>query len=243
MAKIITIANQKGGVGKTTTALCMATGLTQMGQKTLVIDTDLQGNLTHAFGADQTDEGIFEGVIQHMGQGDIIPSTQELTRADVKLQEVNNRTRLLKNLLQPIQDNYSYIIIDTPPALGMITANALIACDEVIVPMGCDSFSIQGLMQLNDNITYAKRNNPRLKIAGILLTRYNGRTVLSRDVKKVIEKRADELKTIVFKTVIRDGIAVKEAQIRRQSLFAYAPKSKPAKDYMDFISEYMKWSV
>ena len=249
MARIVTIANQKGGVSKTTTAHCLATGLTHLGYKVLAIDTDSQGNLTHAFGAKSTGLGLYEGLrkeataielIQETQQGDILPSTQLLTAADLRFQDSSNKAYLLDDLLKSARDKYNYIVIDTPPSLGILTINALTASNDVIIPMASDIFSIQGLLQLHNSINMVRKHNQYLKIAGILMTRFHSRTILNRDVKEIIEAKAAELGTIVYKTIIREGIAVRESQIKRKSLFHYAPRSKPAKDYINFINEYVR---
>lgn len=249
MTRITTVINQKGGVGKTTTAHALVTGLIRKGYKTLVVDLDPQGNLSYTMGADTTGKGLYEcmkeeavddEVVQHITQGDILPSTLQLTAADMEFTSTG-REWLLDSVLQPIKGNYSHIIIDSPPTLGILTINALTACNDVIIPMGADIYSLQGLNQLYNTIGKVKKFcNKNISIAGLLLTRYNNRTILSRDIKDGIEEKAEEFNAELYKTIIREGVAVKEAQTQRVSLFDYSPKSNPAVDYMNFINEYLE---
>lgn len=249
MTRITTIANQKGGVGKTTTASALATGLTAKGFKTLIVDIDPQSNMSYTFGADDQQASIYEVLkgtatpqeaIQHTKQGDIISSTLLLAGADMEFTDTG-REYLLKSFIEPLKNIYSHIIIDTPPTLGILTINALTASDDVIIPMGADIFSLQGLSQLYITIEKVRKFcNPNLKIAGLLITRYSGRTILSRDLKEVIGEKAAQINASVFSSVVREGIAVKEAQTQQQSVFESAPKSNPAQDYMEFIEEYLK---
>jgi chromosome partitioning protein len=249
MAHIITIANQKGGVGKTTTANALATGLILRGYKTLAIDTDPQGNLSYVMQADDQQEGLYEvlkGIknsseaTQHTQQGDIIPSTLLLTGADMEFTDTG-REYILKGILEPLEKNYDYIVIDSPPTLGILTINALTASNDIIIPMGADIFSLQGLSQLYNAISKVKKFcNPALNIAGLLITRYNGRTILSKDLREVIEQKAIKIGATVFNTIIREGISIKEAQTQQDSIFSNNPNSNPAQDYKDFVNEYLK---
>lgn len=249
MTRITTIANQKGGVGKTTTAHALATGLTAHGFKTLMIDVDPQGNLSFSIGANDQHFSVYEALkgavtpleaIQHTSDMDIIASTLLLSGADLEFTDTG-REYLLKNLIEPLKHIYDYIIIDTPPTLGILTINALTASDDVIIPMGADIFSLQGLSQLYITIEKVRKFcTPNLKIAGLLITRYSGRTILARDLKEVIEEKAAQINASVFSTVIRESISIKESQTQQQSIFVSASKSNPALDYMEFITEYLK---
>jgi len=249
MARITTIANQKGGVGKTSTAHALATGLTKKGRRTLAIDIDPQSNLSYVMHADDQRAGIYEVLtgkesifktIQHTGQGDILPSTLLLTGADMEFTD-NGREYLLKNIIEPLKKIYDYIIIDSPPTLGILTINALTASDDVIIPMGADIFSLQGLSQLYNTINKVKKYcNPNLNIAGILITRYNGRTILSKDLREVIESKAAQIDAPTYNTIIREGISVKESQTQQESIFKTNINSNPAQDYINFINEYLK---
>jgi len=246
--RITTIINNKGGVGKTTTAHALATGLKSKGKRVLSVDVDPQGNLSFTMGADTGGIGLYEAmkeemplsaVIQNTNYGDVIPSTLLLTAADLEFTDTG-REWILDSLLSPLKTNYTHVIIDSPPTLGILTINALTASNDVVIPMGTDIYSLQGLNQLLSTIGKVQKFcNKNISIAGLLMTRYNSRTVLNRDIKDSIEEKAEELQAKIYKTIIRDGIAVKEAQTQKLCLFEYAPKSKPAEDYMAFISEYL----
>jgi len=246
---IISIINQKGGVGKSTTALALGTGLLLKGYKTLFIDLDAQGNLTYTTGAETNGRSSFEvltgkvkakSAIQRTAQGNVIPSSPILTGADTVLIAVGKEYRL-KEALQPIQGAYDYIIVDTPPALGILTVNALTACTGAIIPAQADIYSVQGISQLNGTLqTVKKYCNPDLEIMGILLTRYSGRTIISREIAEMVEDTAAQLQTKLYKTKIRETTAIKEAQVRRQSIYEYAPKSNAATDYYALINEILE---
>jgi chromosome partitioning protein len=248
LARITTVINQKGGVGKTTTAHCLATGLTFKGYKVLVVDTDPQGNISFTMGADTSGRGLYEcmreefsavDVIQKTVQGDILPSTLLLTAADMEFTGTG-REWILDGIIQTVKEKYNFIIIDSPPTLGILTINALTACNDVIIPMGADIYSLQGLNQLYSTIGKVKKFcNRNIDIAGLLLTRYSSRAILSRDIREGIEEKAAELNAPLYQAIIREGITVKEAQTQQLSLFEYAPKSNPAIDYIDFVSEYL----
>lgn len=247
MAKIMAIINQKGGVGKSTTATTLAAGLTLKGYKTLAIDLDAQSNLTYTAGA-QTGGASILGVItgevkaadaiQHIdGIGDIIAASKALAGADGYITDTGKEYRL-KEAIEPIKGYYDFIIIDTPPNLGILTINALTAADSVIIPAQADIYSIQGIEQLAETMKPVKKYcNPALYIEGILLTRYNSRTILSRELAELAAKLAERLNTRLFKATIREAISVKESQIKRQSLYAYAPTAPITKDYTAFIDE------
>lgn len=243
------IINQKGGVGKTTTTHALATGLTYKGYKVLVVDTDPQGNISYTMQADLQGKGLYEAMkeevavtdlIQHTKQGDILPSTLLLTAADLEFTQTG-REYVLDSILKPVKEEYTHIIIDSPPTLGVLTINALTASNDVIIPMGADIYSLQGLNQLYSTINKVKKFcNKNISIAGLLLTRYSGRTILSRDIKEAIENKAKELNTNLYQSIIRESVTVKEAQTQQKSLFEYAPKSNVAIDYMNFVDEYLK---
>ena len=247
--KIITVTNQKGGAGKTTTAATLAAGLSLKGYKTLLIDLDPQGNLTYTAGAKTggaTALGVLTGevkpedAIQHTGGGDIIASSKALSGADAFIKDTGKEYRL-KEALESLQGAYDFCIVDTPPALGILTINALTACDSVIIPAQADIYSLQGVEQLAETIKPVKKYcNPSLQIAGILLTRYSPRSILSRDVAELAEQLAAKLGTRLFKTTIREAIAVKEAQISKRTLYEYAPKAKVTEDYTALIEELLE---
>lgn len=242
---IIAICNQKGGQGKTTTAQAIATGAAQIGRKSLAIDLDPQGNLTFSMGGNGADVGAYELItgkttpgqtIQHTQQGDIITASSSLALADTTFTG-DTRTNALKTALKPIKSKYDVITIDCPPTLNTLLINALTAADVVIIPLTADMYSLQGLYQLKQSIQAAQRGNTGLKIGGVLFVKHSTRTILSRDLTDVIADKCRELDIPVYKTTIREGVAIREAQTQRQSIFDYAPKSKPAKDYMQLIKE------
>jgi len=246
MSKVYAVINQKGGVGKSTTAATLAAGLSLKGYKTLSIDLDAQSNLTYTAGAKTdgatalgvlTGEVKAEDAIQHTASGDIIAANKALAGADAFIADTGKEYRL-KEALESLQAVYDYIIVDTPPALGILTINALTACNSVIIPAQADIYSLQGIEQLAETMKPVKKYcNPTLQIEGILLTRYSPRSVLSREVAELAEQLAAKLGTKLFKTTIREAIAVKEAQISQQTLYSYAPKAKVTEDYTSFIQE------
>lgn len=253
MSKIIAIANQKGGVGKTTTATALAAGLRKEGRTTLLIDTDPQGNASDTFGAAMEDvptiydvftaESTLTEAIQHTPQGDIIPGDIRMSGADMQFTR-QGREYLLRKALQPVAPNYEFIIIDTPPSLGIITINVLTAAYALIVPMVADRYSLQGIRQLSDTIdTVREYSNPQLKIDGILLTRYNNRTILSRDIRELISELAKSWETKVYNTTIRQSISQQESQTQQESIFDYAPESTAGQDYHAFVLEFQKGVV
>ena len=246
------IINQKGGVGKSTTALAIGSGLKRQGSKVLFIDLDAQGNLSYTMGANtqgynalgilQRPETTAEE-IQHTTQGDIVASSPALAGADTVLSDVGKEYKL-KEALATVSGLYDYCIIDTPPALSILTINALTACNGAIIPAQADIYSLQGIGQLNNTIqTIKKYCNPDLSIKGIILTRYNARSVLSKEVTELIEQTASELNTRVFNTKIRECTALKEAQAMKQDIFTYAPKSNASADYTDIIKELLEQEI
>lgn len=248
---VYAIINQKGGVGKSTTAAALWAGLNKKGFKVLAIDLDAQANLSYTAGADTahktalsllTGEAPAGETIQHTQTGDIIAASKSLAGADAFITDTGKEYRL-KESLEGIASSYDYVIIDTPPALGILTINALTACNSVIIPAQADIFSLQGIEQLYQTMQPVKKYcNPDLTIEGILLTRYNSRTALTRDITNYVKQLADKLNTCVFDTTIREGIAVKEAQLTQQPLFDYAPKANVTEDYRAFIDELIKRS-
>ena len=244
--EILTVANQKGGVGKSTTVHALGRGLSLQGRRVLFVDLDPQGNLSYSMQAARsnattyeliTDRATVTDTIQRTPQGDLIPASPLLSGADIELHRVGKEYRL-KEALQPIRDAYDIILIDTPPALGILTINALAASNGVIVTAQADIFSLQGIGQLSATIDAVKTYcTPALIIKGILLTRHSSRAILSRDLTEMITDTAAQLNTTVYKTVIRECIALKEAQASRQDIFNYAPKSNAATDYAAFIEE------
>ena len=244
--KVITVLNQKGGVGKTTTAAALISGLTSKGFKTVGIDLDSQRNLSMTLGADTkhktalgvlTNQCTAEEAIQHTEQGDIIAAGKELAAIDSILTGKGRENRL-KEAIEPLGKKYKYVVIDTPPNIGTLVLAALIASNSIIITAEADIYSRSALEDLIDNIqTVQDSINPKLKVEGILLTRYTGRANLTKYLREEFSEPAAELKTKVFDTTIRECIAIKEAHLMRQSVFDYDRKSNAAIDYTAFIDE------
>lgn len=247
MAYIISLTNQKGGVGKTTTSCALISGLTSKNKKVLGIDLDPQGNLGFSMGIEIEDchtiYDAFKGrssiadVIQHTDLGDVIPSNILLSGAELEFNRTG-REFLLKNLISEIENRYDYIVIDTPPALNILTVNAYVSSQALIIPMIPEILSLLGVSQLKETVdTVKKFYNSNLTVLGILLTRYNSRLNLSKEVQEMAENIANQLGTHVFNTKIRTGVSVAEAPAHGESILSYAPKSKPSLDYSNFIDE------
>ncbi|WP_313341643.1 ParA family protein [Sedimentibacter sp.] len=247
MAKIISITNQKGGVGKTTTTGAVAAGYKLKGYKVLCVDLDPQANLSFSAGA-ETEEcptiyEILKGEaktsfsIQKMPSFDIISSNILLSGIELEFTQTG-REYLLKEALASVKDKYDYIFLDTPPALSILTVNAFTASDFIIIPMLADIFSLQGIAQLSETIDRVRRYcNSNAKVEGIVLTKFNMRTVLSREIKGTAELIAEKLNTEIFNTTIRSSVAVMEAQTNQQDIYNYSPRNGAAKDYMDLVEE------
>lgn len=244
--KTIAVINQKGGVGKSTTVLALGAGLTLKGYKLLHVDLDAQGNLTYTMGADPNGYnamGVLQrpetakSEIQHTAQGDIIASSPALAGADTIITQTGKEYRL-REALETVAGAYDYCIVDTPPALSVLTVNALTACTGVIIPAQADIYSLQGISQLNSTIETVKRYcNPALSIMGIVLTRYNKRSIIRREVAEMLEQTAAQLHTKLYKAKIRECTALVEAQAMKQSIYSYAPRSNATADYTALIKE------
>lgn len=249
LKEIIAVINQKGGVAKTTTTLAVGAGLSLRGFKVLYIDLDAQCNLSNTLKTDSSGLSIVEllelkasakEVIQKTVNGEVIPASPALAGADTFIIATGKEYRL-KESLEIIKEIYDYILIDTPPALGVLTVNALTACTSAIIPAQADTYSLQGIAQLYTTIDTVRRYcNQSLKIKGILLTRYNPRAILSKEIAEVIDQTAQKLNTKLFKTTIRETITLKEAQANQQDIFSYSPKSNAALDYNEFIDEMLE---
>lgn len=249
MNKTIAVINQKGGVGKSTTALAIGQGLLLKGFKVLFIDLDAQGSLSYALGAESKGYGAMgvlerpetaRAEIQSFSNGDIIASSPALSGADLVLSGVGAEYKL-KEALEALKKEYDYIIIDTPPTLNILTINALTASTGAIIPAHADIFSLQGIAQLYSTIeSVRKYTNKSLSIMGIVLTRYNKRTVISRDITEGLKETAETINTKVYKTTIRECTALKEAQAMQESIYSYAPKSNAVADYKALVEEIVK---
>ena len=246
---VITLANQKGGSGKTTTAHAIGAGLTRRGYKVLFVDLDAQGNLSYSSGIERkaltsmemlTGTATAAEATQATPAGDIIPASSTLAEANSIITDTGREYRL-KEALEPAKGNYDYIIIDTSPARSILTVNAFTASDKLVIPSEANAYSVQGIGGLSETIIAVKKYcNPALVVDGILLTRYNPRTVLTRDFTAFAEQVAASLDTRVYKTKIRENISIKEAQALQTDIFSYAPRSNGAVDYNAFIDEFLQ---
>jgi len=248
MSEIFAIVNQKGGVAKTTTTVNLSTALSAMGKKVLVIDLDPQGNSSSGFGIGQQDrkitiyhlligiraieEAIIRTIVPNL---ELITSNTNLSGVESDLLNVKNREYLLSNLLNNIINIYDYVIIDCPPSLNILTVNALVACDKVVIPMQCDFYSLEGLSHLLKTIEIVEKNlNPKIKIAGILFTMYDKRNRLTDQVEADVRKCLGQL---VFKTVIPRNIKLSEAPSYGQPAMIYDHKCTGSIAYMELTKE------
>ena len=250
MGKVISVANQKGGVGKTTTTVNLSTLLAKKGKKVLLIDTDPQGNATSGLGVDKDVElsvydilvgdTTFEETVQETAIKNlkVCPSNISLAGAEVELVSKMSREQRLKAKLDLVKDQYDYILIDCPPSLGLITLNAFTASDSVLIPVQCEYFALEGLGQLLNTVNLVKKHlNKNLEIEGALLTMYDARTNLSNQVVKEVKKYFEEK---VYKTVIPRNVRLSEAPSYGMPISLYDPRSKGAKAYEKFAKELLK---
>ena len=247
----VAITNQKGGVGKTTTAHILSAGLMHRGLRVLAVDLDPQANLTFTAGLEpEAETDIYDlfkrthptqSAIQTVPAGfDMIPGSLGLAGADMEFTQPG-REHILKELLEAVEGQYDYCVIDTPPTLGILTINALTAAGQAIIPMEADVYSVQGLAQLQGIIGNVRRYcNPGLSVEGLLLTRYNPRAVVSKTMTTSIEEIAKNLDTKVFASRIRETVAIKELHLMRGDVFSEYPKHNVTKDYAAFLDELMK---
>ena len=250
MGKIIAFANQKGGVGKTTTCVNLSAFLAILGKKILLVDMDPQGNASSAVGVEcaKTDNTMYElllgecsakDAIHHSNVKnlDVIPSNVDLSGAEVDLVYMDNREKVLKEALAPIKNQYDYIFVDCPPSLGLITVNALTATDSIIIPIQCEYFALVGLGQLMNTVRLIKQHlNPNLDIEGVLMTMKDNRSNLVTQVASEIQKYFGNK---VYKTTIPRNIRLAEAPSHGLPIYVYDPKAKGAQAYEDLSKEFL----
>ena len=250
MGKIISVANQKGGVGKTTTAVNLSTILAKKGKKVLLIDADPQGNASSGVGIDkEVENSVYDVLINEAPIEDIAiktniknleicPSNINLAGAEVELVSAMSREYRLKEQLDMVKDNYDFIIIDCPPSLGLITLNAFTASNSVLIPVQCEYYALEGLGQLLNTVSLVKKHlNKDIEIEGALLTMYDIRTNLSNQVVKEVKRYFDDR---VYKNVIPRNVKLSEAPSYGMPISIYDPKSKGAKSYEKFVKEFLK---
>lgn len=240
--KVITVAIQKGGTGKTTTAAALAQAGIYSGRRVLAVDLDPQGNLSFALGATGTAASAYNVLaerepaalnIAETEQGiDVIPASRAL--ATVKTS--TGSARRLHSALEPIKEEYDLAIIDTPPTAGELQYNALMAADGLIIPLQADAYNLQSLYQIADTARQIQQTNSRLQVLGIVFTQYDGRSIIARQMRDAITAAAEGM-NIPTLGAIRGAVAVKEAAALQRSLYSYAPKSKPAQDYLDIYKQ------
>ena len=245
MTQIIAVTNQKGGVGKTTTASSLVCGLHQRGARVLGIDLDSQGNLGFNLGLDinsgSTVYNVFKGecpieeAIRSTGYGDVLSSDIMLSAAEVEF-TAPRREFMLSNMLTGVRGRYDFIIIDTPPALNLLTVNAYVAATGLIVPMEAEVLSLVGITQLQETIDTVRASfNPELKVVGILINKFNGRLALSRDILEMAQVVAEQLDSQVFQAKIHRGVGVAMAPAHGQTVLTFQPDSRPAQDFQLII--------
>ncbi len=243
--RVISFANQKGGVAKTTTTLNLGVALSEQGLKVLLVDLDPQGNLTMSQGLnpDTIERSMFdvlvhrlpiEEVIHHV-EVDLAVSSIDLAGAELALSSMIGRERALEKALAPVRDTYDYVLIDTPPSLGLLTINALVASNGVIVPVQCEYLSLRGLVQLENTLSMIRENlNPSVGIEGILPTMFDSRTLHSREAVEILQENFGEL---VFDTKIRKTVRYAEAPVKGTSVLKYDPTGSAAQAYRDLAKE------
>ncbi|HEX2202435.1 MAG TPA: AAA family ATPase [Longimicrobium sp.] len=249
MSRIIAIANQKGGVGKTTTAINLGACLAVAEKKTLVIDTDPQGNATSGLGIDkdEVERSIYDVLLEeapmeevivpqvHFPYLDVLPATRDLVGAEVELVGRKNRETILRRAVDAVRDRYDFILIDCPPSLGLLTLNTLAAADSVLIPIQCEFYALEGLSQLLNTVTLVQKNlNPALQIEGVLLTMYDSRLNLSR---QVAEEAKEYFGPKVYRTTIPRNVRIAEAPSFGKPIVLYDVLSVGAKSYLGLAKE------
>ena len=249
-ARVIAFANQKGGVAKTTTTLNLGVALQERGFHVLAIDLDPQGNLTMSQGMnpDEIERSMFDVLVHrlpieevvHKAELDVAVSSIDLAGAELALSSMIGRERALEKAMVSVRDHYDYILIDTPPSLGLLTINALVASDGVIVPVQCEYLSLRGLVQLENTLSMIRENlNPNVAIQGILPTMFDGRTLHAREAVEILQENFGDL---VFKTRIRKTVRYAEAPVKGLSVLKYEPQGSAAQAYRELAKEVMNGS-
>ncbi|MCX7557440.1 ParA family protein [Xanthomonadaceae bacterium JHOS43] len=247
MSRIIAVVNQKGGVGKTTTAVNLSAALADIGRRVLLVDLDPQGNATMASGVDKREaqpsgcevllgEVLARDAIRHtQGKYDLLPSNTDLIAAELQLMDLPERERRLKNALEPVARDYQYVLIDCPPSLSLLTLNALAAADSVLVPMQCEYFALEGIAALSDTMDVVKqRLNPKLDIEGIVRTMYDVRNGLTNAVSAELQRHFGDK---VYRTVIPRNVRLAEAPSHGQSIIDYDRTSRGGVAYLGLAGE------
>ena len=245
VARIIAFANQKGGVAKTTTTLNLGVALVEQGRRVLAVDLDPQGNLTMSQGwnPDEIDRSMFDVLVHRLpiseivrtNEVDVAVSSIDLAGAELALASMIGRERALEKALLPVKDSYDFILVDTPPSLGLLTINALVAANGVIVPVQCEYLSLRGLVQLENTLSMIRENlNPTVEIQGILPTMYDKRLLHSREAVEILRENFGDL---VLNTRIRKTVRYAEAPVKGQSVLAYDPSGEAAGMYRDLAKE------
>ena len=249
--KVIAVANQKGGVAKTATAGALATGLKLMGYSVLAVDMDPQANLSDSMGGEESEHTLYtilmgedniNEAIQRDTICDLVPATIMLAGLEAELNCMGRELRLKEEIeAAELDSKYDYMILDTPPAMGIITINALVAADSVVIPTMADMASVKGIDQLNATIRNVRKYfNDKLGIDGILFTRHSSRTNIGRDIRAATEKIAENMGTRVYDAYIRASVVVPESNAMASDLWSYSPNSTVANDYSNFIEEFLK---
>jgi chromosome partitioning protein len=248
MAHVVAIINQKGGVGKSTTAINLAACLGDLGKRVLVVDFDPQGNATSGFGVDKDslESDVYDSLMDNVPLSEVVvpspvegvfvaPATIQLAGAEIELVSVMARESVLRYVLEPVRDDYDYVFVDCPPSLGLLTVNALVAADSLLIPIQCEFYALEGLSKLLESMRMVKgRLNPTLSIFGVVMTMFDVRTTLSR---QVVGEVRDYFGDQVFKTVIPRNVKLSEAPSHGLPINRYAPSSKGSQAYCELAEE------